>query len=616
MTADATGRAPEQWLESPHTFHIPVMGTGFTVDTPLRVARYGISSVISIGDDVLIEQMRKFHCENNSEKYEAIPSRSEDARARRITAYLDLVQRLVTRQIETLRRSPFGPGSEITRYFELLPEGALRRRYRDMLAMDEGLGRDRVQEELRTQVRPGRIDVNILTKADRNLYDGTRELAPEFAVAMSALRGYARSGLRSSVVFSAGMNPRLYRYAAEFDDFLPDADGALRKQIILKVSDFRSALVQGKFLAKRGLWVSEFRIESGLNCGGHAFATNGYLLGPILAEFAEKREELAGSLHEHYREVLSAEGRYVPTAPRTIRITVQGGIGTPEENEFLLRHYGADGTGWGTPFLLVPEVTNVDAGHLVKLAEAVERDVVLSPNSPFGIPFWILRTSAAEETRLQRIEEGRPGSPCPKGYLASDTAFTHIPICPASHAYQKRRLAQLATEGLPEEALSTVREQVLAKSCLCEILAGAAISKNGIDPGATAAICCGPGIVDYSRTMTLEEIVDHIYGRRPLDMPPDRPHMFIREIALYADFLENEIRMFGIALSHRSPASLHEFRNNLLQGITYYRRVIGSIADGVRERFAGELGRLEQRIGVLASPAWLERARPVAGKTS
>ena len=38
-------------VANPHTFHIPVMGTGFTVDTPLRVARFGISSVMAIGDD-------------------------------------------------------------------------------------------------------------------------------------------------------------------------------------------------------------------------------------------------------------------------------------------------------------------------------------------------------------------------------------------------------------------------------------------------------------------------------------------------------------------------------------------------------------------------------------
>lgn len=34
-----------------HTFHIPVMGLAFTIDSPLRVAHYGIDSVISIMDD-------------------------------------------------------------------------------------------------------------------------------------------------------------------------------------------------------------------------------------------------------------------------------------------------------------------------------------------------------------------------------------------------------------------------------------------------------------------------------------------------------------------------------------------------------------------------------------
>ena len=37
-----------------HSFHIPVMGLGFTIDTPLKVAHYGIDSVISIVDDDLI----------------------------------------------------------------------------------------------------------------------------------------------------------------------------------------------------------------------------------------------------------------------------------------------------------------------------------------------------------------------------------------------------------------------------------------------------------------------------------------------------------------------------------------------------------------------------------
>ena len=46
-----------------HRFHIPVMGLGFTIDSPIRVAPFGISSVISIVDDVLIERIRKYYAQ-------------------------------------------------------------------------------------------------------------------------------------------------------------------------------------------------------------------------------------------------------------------------------------------------------------------------------------------------------------------------------------------------------------------------------------------------------------------------------------------------------------------------------------------------------------------------
>ena len=83
-----------------HTFHIPVMGTGFTVDTPLKVARYGISSVISIGDDKLIEKIRRYYCGLYHEKFVPIPESDPDHRARRITEYLDFIDRIVKKQIE------------------------------------------------------------------------------------------------------------------------------------------------------------------------------------------------------------------------------------------------------------------------------------------------------------------------------------------------------------------------------------------------------------------------------------------------------------------------------------------------------------------------------------
>ena len=108
------------------------------------------------------------------------------------------------------------------------------------------------------------------------------------------------------------MNPKLYGYIAQFDDFFPNADGHIKKKIVIKVSDYRSALIQGKFLAKKGLWVSEYRIESGLNCGGHAFATDGYLMGPILSDFKEKREELISEVFAICKDALQANNKVVP----------------------------------------------------------------------------------------------------------------------------------------------------------------------------------------------------------------------------------------------------------------------------------------------------------------
>jgi hypothetical protein len=577
------------------------MGTAFSVDTPLRVARYGISSVISLVDDVLIEQMRKFHCKSEGEPYEEIANHDEDARARRITAYLNLMDRLVQRQTKALWSSPFDESSEITRYYEMLPETPHKRAYRDMLATTDPVERARMQDELHRLAVPGSIDVNIMAKVDRDLYRDGEKLPPAFSAAMAALRGYANSTLRSSVIFSAGMNPRLYSYAAQFADFLPDEKGLLQKMIVLKVSDFRSALIQGKFLARRGLWVSEYRIESGLNCGGHAFVTDGHLMGPILEEFKQKRLELVETLHSVYNQALAARGRSRLKVPQEVRITAQGGIGTASENELLLKYYHVDGTGWGTPFLLVPEVTNVDDTHLTKLAAATDDDVYLSDASPFGVPFWNLRTSASEEARRRRIAGGHPGSPCPKGILVSNTEFTTAPICTASHAYQKRKLEHLPEEGFSASQLPVVQESILSKSCICHDLAGGATIKCGIDSEASSALCCGPGIVDYSRVTTLRVMVDHIYGRSSLKAGNDRPHMFIRELMLYVDYLRSEVRMCSLRLSTHTPESLHEFRNNLLTGIEYYRRLAEPFIEEKRKRFLNDLTRLRKAIEPLAS---------------
>ncbi|MBN2720215.1 MAG: hypothetical protein JXR72_03830 [Proteobacteria bacterium] len=577
-------------MMKPHTFFIPVMGIGFTIDTPLKVARYGVSSVVSLVDDTFIEQMRRYHCQEAGEPYQEIARGEEDARARRITAYLDLVDRLVAGQVEALKNSPFEKGSEITRYFRLLPEGPLKSLYDEMVRTPDPEEKTRMQEKLRGMIVPGSIDVNIMTKVDRTVYKNGEALPPEYSDARSALKGFAKSTVRSSTVFSAGLNPALYTYTANFDDFFPDASGLIKKKITLKVSDFRSAEIQGKFLAKKGLWVSEYRVESGLNCGGHAFPTPGHLLGPILDEFRSKREQLIEQTYEVFSKALRAANRVDQGTPPEIRITASGGIGTAEEHEFLLKYYHLDSAGWGTPFLLVPEVTNVDEEHLQKLCEAGPDDIFLSAASPLKVPFWNLRNSGSEMNRRKLIEEGRPGSPCPKGHAKIfDREFTSTPECISTRNYISQKLSQLEKEDIPEARKEWLRKDILAKSCICHDLSGGARLKYGIDKTANPAICCGPGIVNFNRIASLEEMVDHIYGRLSLLARSDRPQMFLRELSLYVDHLKEEAEKFTLGVTTNGPKYYHEFRENLSKGIEYYRSLAKEFVEDRRQVFLAEL---------------------------
>ena len=433
-----------------------------------------------------------------------------------------------------------------------------------------------LQKNLRESIKPGDINVNIMTKLDRNNYDAQGALMPaEFSDALSALRGYAQSNLQSAIVFSAGINRRLYTYVEQFKDFYADATGNIKKRIILKVSDFRSSIVQGKFFAKKGLWISEYRVESGLNCGGHAFATDGFLMGPILEEFRVKRQQLIDELHKIYNEALKLKNKVPFAKPHEVRVTAQGGIGTYREDRFLREHYGLNATGWATPFLLCPEVTNVDPITLEKLAKAGEKDLYLSDVSPLGVPFNSLRDSLSDIEKDLKVMRGRPGSACPKSHLVSNTEFTEQPICTASRQYQKLKIDQLDTLNLDESEYKKRFDAVVVKACICHDLGQPALIKNAIEtrvPGFTA-VCPGPNLAYFSKIATLKEMVDHIYGRINLLNDTPRPNMFIKELGMYVDYLKKDITKSLESMNEQKIKYFTEFKNNLLDGIEYYRKL-------------------------------------------
>lgn len=588
-------------IAAQHTFHIPVMGVAFTIDTPLKVGRFGISSVMTITEDNLLEEMRQYFCNEHNLPYQKIAQTDEDGRARRITAYLNLMQQLLDEQMELLRYQPFGKGQDIDTCFQLLPHSApLRLLYEAHNQMPEGLEKDLLQQQLRASLTAGAMDVNIMTKCDKVNY--TKEGEPLPAIyndAMAALRGFANSTLQSSIVFSAGMNPRLYSYCEQFPDFLPDEKGQFKKKITIKVSDYRSALIQGKFLAKKGLWVSEFRIESGLNCGGHAFATDGLMLGPALAEFQEKRTELQTILFELYQAALQQKGITSPAPPAT-RLTVQGGIGTHKEHQFLLQEYGFDSCGWGSPFLLVPEVTNVDDQTLQDMIAARKEDYYLSNASPLGVPFHNFRKSSASMERVERIEKNRPGSPCYNKYLSNNTEFTEQAICTASRQYQALKIKHIEALEVTTEVRDAMIEKVTEKECICQGLGTAVYLKNEMAAPhklKVVSICPGPNTAYFRGPFTLKQMVGHIYEGSKAMIAPDRPHMFINEAELYLNYLENAAKE-GPA-TPKQEKYLTQFRENLTEGFHYYRSLtdrMDEATDSEKQLFLEQLDQLQWRL--------------------
>ncbi len=631
-----------------HSFHIPVMGIGYTIDTPVKVAQFGIDSVISLLDDKLLEKMREMYCKKFEIPYKEITDKIEDFRAKRITSYLNLMhalaelkfeefkssteekigelinaaeeKRLELKQMvnnldvssikeelknaavckfEGIKTSAEQKINELKDFLNQLPNAAaLKEDFQNLTS--KYINPSEVKKWINDKFTMGSIDVNIMTKVDKDNYIKGEKQPTEFNDAHAAIRGFANSNLESSVVLSAGMNPRLYAYMERFEDFYPDKNGYIKKKIILKVSDYKSAIIQGKYLAKKGLWVSEYRVESGLNCGGHAFATEGHLLGPILAEFRDHKNELIESVYELLVQALTAKNRILPESTLPIKITAQGGVGTAEEHEFLIDHYKVDSVGWGTPFLLVPEATTIDNSTLDKLIDAKENDLYLSNISPLGIPFNNLRTNTKDLEKATLIRKGKPGSPCTNRYAALNSEYTDKGLCIASRKYQKLKIADLDKEDISPEEYKKRYNQIVEKSCICKGLGTSALIVNNIkskDEG--TSVCPGPNLAYFSKKMSLKEITDHIYGKANMMLQPDRPNMFVKELGIYVDYLKNKIEETKTSMTKKQEKYLESFENNLESGIDYYQKLFGELKDKFGETKSNILRDLEVNLKAL-----------------
>ena len=572
-----------------HKIHIPVMGICYTADTPIRVAHLGITSVISLVDDGLLEEYRMAY----AERLGLDLGSPQTTRIGRIRSYLDFVADEVERKFTRLCACRFDGGSDKDLYFLMLPlDSRLRVEY-DGIFAKTGLARIAAEAALTEKMEPGEIQANIMVGLNHD------------EAAFDAVRGFAASKVAGALVLSAGVNLSVFEEIAKCKDFYRTGTRPPKKKIILKVSDYRSALVQGRYLAKKGLEVYEYRIESGVNCGGHAFFESKKLLLDVVREFVEKRKELfettrsmiakfADSCIAGDNAATFSVQRILPP-PSPARITAQGGLCAPEDIAQVLS-LGIDGVGVGTPFLLVPHATSVDKETRRLLASAKPEDVCISHASPLGIPFVNLQTSTAARICEQKIQEYfapeseksgspelKPGFPCRQHYLCQNIPGFDHPVCMASREYVMHRLAEidaLEKEDLEackmhpynadvEQSQPVVHEKIsqefdslessirrkydklrrvtLSRECICRFLGNAGREEirekspslhyqpecvavaRGSQPARTrepVTICPNPDIGYFDREYTLLEMMQHLYGTGKRLTPKDKPSAF------------------------------------------------------------------------------------------
>lgn len=554
-----------------HKIHIPVMGICYTADTPVRVAHLGITSVISLVDDGLLEEYRMAY----AERLGLDLGSPQTARIGRIRSYLDFVADEVERKFNRLCAGRFDGGSDKDLYFLMLPlDSPLRVEYDGVFAKT-GLARLAAEAALTEKMEPGEIQANIMVGLNHE------------EAAFDAVRGFAASKVKGSLVLSAGVNLAVFEEIAKCKDFYRTATHAPTKKVILKVSDYRSALVQGRYLAKKGVEVYEYRIESGVNCGGHAFFESKKLLLDVVREFVEKREELFETTRAMIAKFASSSAavnapvQMIVLPPKPARITAQGGLCAPEDIEKIMS-LGIDGVGVGTPFLLVPQATSVDKETRRLLVAAKPEDVYISNASPLEIPFVNLRTSTAAELCQEKIREYfapqgeksgapelNPGFPCRQHYLCRAVPGFEHPVCMASREYVVHRLAEIdrlekeeldchsggseATDRIQEtvaairEKYNELRRMTLSRECICRFLGNAGREEirekspslhyqpecvavaRGSQPARVrepVTICPNPDIGYFDREYTLFEMMRHLYGTGPCLTPKDKPSAF------------------------------------------------------------------------------------------
>src|SRR5260370_5785804 len=94
-------------------------------------------------------------------------------------------------------------------------------------------------------------------------------------------------------------------------------------------------------------------------------------------------------------------------------------------------------------------------------------------------------------------------------------------------------------------------------------------------------------------------MVNHIYGILDLLEKVKRPHVFIKELNLYIDYLQEELKTHLKDLNDKKRKHLNGFKAQLQEGIDYYKQLFEKWPDqasDLLQTFYNELNVSENKL--------------------
>src|SRR5690606_26968798 len=111
------------------------------------------------------------------------------------------------------------------------------------------------------------------------------------------------------------------------------------------------------------------------------------------------------------------------------------------------------------------------------------------------------------------------------------------------------------------------------KSCLCVGLANSSYIELGLPVKGQAqgvVVCPGPNIAYFSKTYSLKEMIQHIYGEKSAENHSERPNVMLKELNLYIENRSALLQTVG-EMTAQQIKKWEAFIYHRLLGISYYK---------------------------------------------